>query len=215
MTRRSRPVRALQRLVVRTGGRVLRPLWARAYRALARMAAWYLGRGEKAPAAYLRGGGGGADFLPGLSDLDLALVPARDPRAPGAAAQRLRRRWERLRRAFPPATLVVDWPHVHEDAELDELSGASALTLGLADGSGRAGYFGEGASLDRVRLLERPGLYDTAAGWRLLTGPDRRPPERPRDRQRTRIAAWLELVYWWRWAFRVCADPVEPRASDM
>ena len=215
MTPRARSVRALQRLVVRFGRHGARPTWARAYAALARIAAWCIARGEKDTAVFLRGGGDEDDFLPGLTDLDLALVPARDPVAPGAAAARLRGRWERLRRAFPPATLVVDWPHIHEDAELAALCGQSALTFGLDDRPRSAAYHGEGAGLDRLRLLERPGLYDSAAAWRLLSGPDRRPPEALRDRQSIRIAAWLELAYWWRWAFRVCAAPVEPRASDM
>ena len=133
-------------------------------------------RGERAAAVYLRGGGDEDDFLPGLSDLDLVLVPARDPREPGAAATRVRRRWEALRRGFPPAALVVDWPRVHEDAELAELSGASALTVGLEGGSGLSVYHGERASVDSFRLLGRPGLYEGVAGWRRLAGPDRRPP---------------------------------------
>jgi hypothetical protein len=78
-----------------------------------------------------------------------------------------------------------------------------------------AAYHGERAFRDNFRMLGRPGLHDTVAGWRLLTGPDRRPPEPERDRQATRVAAWLELTNWWRWAFKVCANPVEPRASDM
>ena len=210
MKTRSAPVLAVQRLVVRAG-RPLLALWRALYGATARTVAWYLTRGEDDVAVYLRGGGGRDDFLPGLSDLDMVLVPAGDPGAPGTAAARIRRRWERLRSAFPPVALVVDGPRAHEEAELRELAGQSTLTLG----SGGSAYFGDGATLDRLRMLERPGLYGATAGWQRLRGPDRRPPEPRRDRQDTRLAAWLELAYWWRLAFLTCAAPVEPRATDM
>jgi hypothetical protein len=74
---------------------------------------------------------------------------------------------------------------------------------------------GPGPTLDRDRMLARPGLFGSTADWRLLGGPDRRPPEPTRDRQSQRVAAWLELVYWWRWVFPACAQARGPRAADL
>ena len=62
-----------------------------------------------------------------------------------------------------------------------------------------------------MRTLQRPELDGgKASTWRQLRGPDRRPPQRPHDAQEQRIAAWLELVYWWRFAFPACAAPPAP-----
>jgi hypothetical protein len=111
---------------------------------------------------------------------------------------------------------VFDYPLIFEERELREVAGSSALTHGL-NGAGppRASYFGDGASPGRTRMLERPGLYWSTADWQLLAGPDRRPREPARDDQLRRIAAWLELVYWWRWAFLVCADATGPRTASV
>jgi hypothetical protein len=48
-----------------------------------------------------------------------------------------------------------------------------------------------------------------------LRGRERRPASPPRDPQLRRIAAWLELSYWWQWAFPVCADPTGPRTASL
>jgi hypothetical protein len=200
---------AIQRLALRSGrARLGRRLWALAFRLLARTAGAYLTRGEPGASVYVRGGAG-EDFLPGLSDIDLAVVLAGDPGGPGTARERAARRWERLRR-LPAASLVLDWPRIYEEAELRNLAGASALTYGLD-----AGGLASPASLDASRMLGRPGSYGATADWRLLTGPDRRPAEPDRDQQSRRIAAWLELVHWWRWVFPACIDPRGPRASDL
>jgi hypothetical protein len=63
-------------------------------------------------------------------------------------------------------------------------------------------------------MLERPGLYGETADWRLVRGRDRRPPEPPRDAQDRRIAAWLDLVNWWQWAFPLCVDASRPFAPQ-
>lgn len=209
----SRLVLAAHRLVLRSGAGRLRPAWSAAYRAAARVAAAYLVRGEAGASAYARGGLATGDVQPGLSDVDVAVVLPADPAGHGVAAERVRRRWERLRGAVPAVQLLVDWPRVYEDADLRDLVGTSALTYGLEGGD--AGYFGERASLDRLRMLERPGLHATAAGWRRLTGPERRPPEPRREEDVERIAAWLELLYWWRWAFPICLDPLRPRSAGL
>jgi hypothetical protein len=210
---------AVQRLLIRLARTPLRRLLAVAYLGLARVGAWYLTRGLPGATAYVRGGPGDPDFWPGLSDLDLVLVVADDPGSPGGPAACVRERWRRLQARFPLAKTVLDWPRVYEQAELRDFADSSAFTYGLEPGGNtgavRAAYFGPRASLDAVRVLERPGLYAPAAGWRRLSGHDRRPHDVVRDEQARRIAGWLELLYWWRWAVRFCVFPIEPRVADL
>jgi hypothetical protein len=217
LTSRSRIAVVVHRLLVRTSRTPLAKLWALGYLAIARLAIAFLARGENEPSIYLRGSVGTRDFLPGLSDVDLAIVIAQDPAGAGVAWKRLNRRWQRLRRALPWIfDLIVDYPRIHEERDLADLNTASALTYGLdRPGEPKAGYFGNGASPDRVRMLERPGLYEATSDWRLLSGPDRRPREPARDPQNRRIAAWLELLFWWQWAFLVCIDPRRPDGAHL
>jgi hypothetical protein len=187
------------------------------YVGLARLEAWYLTRGEARASAYLRRDPRDPDFWPGLSDLDLVLTVADEAGPPGAAAARARERWRRLQSRLGAAAGLFDWPRIFEPAELRGFASASTFTYGLeaADASAGAAYFGPRASLDAVRALERPGLYGATDGWRRLSGSDRRPVAPDRDPQAQVVAAWLELVYWWRWAFRLCATPIQPRAADL
>jgi hypothetical protein len=202
VTARSRFTLALQRFVLRTGRRPRgRQLWRGLSRAVASSACAFLTQGERGASVYERGGSAD-DFLPGMSDIDLAILVPGDPGAPGAARRRVTGRWERLSR-IAALRLVLDWPRIYEESELDDVAGKSVFSLG------------PGSTLDTDRLLARPGLYGSTADWRLLSGPERRPAEQPRDRQAQRVAAWLELVYWWRWVFPTCADPRGPRAADL
>ena len=219
MTTRPRIVLAVHRLILRTGRTPARRLWVAAYHGVARAGAAYLTWGERDAATYVRAGVATGDFLPGLADVDMTVVLAQDPAGPGVSCARARRRWQRLDRALPVTRLLLDWPRIYDDADLRDLAGASAFTYGLHDPggptAGRGAYFGDRASLDRVRMLERPGLYGATADWRLLAGPDRRPIEPDRDAQSRRIAAWLELLYWWRWVFPFCVDPTQPRTASL
>jgi hypothetical protein len=210
---RSRIVTAVFRLVLRLDRTPLRPLLTVLYRLLARTVGAYLTWGQGGTAIYTRGGLAADEFVPGLSDIDVAIVaPDRE------TADRVRRRWHRLRRLAPVVQLVCDWPRVLSDSELADVVGRSTFTYGL-DGEttqGRAAYAYEenGAALDRIRALERPGLHGSTADWAPLTGADRRPQEAQRDAQAQRAAAWLELVFIWRSAFPFLADPSLPRAAS-
>lgn len=210
---------AVHRLLLRTARTPLRRLWALGYRVVARLGVVYLVGGQRGAAAYVRAGLGDDEVLPGLSDVDVVVVFAADPAAPGVARDRASRRWQRLRRVMPLSVLLFDWPRIYDEADLRDLAGSSALTYGLdgpADAAKpRAGFFGPDATPDRVRMLERPGLYGATVDWRLLAGPDRRPPQPPPDAQRRRVAAWLELVYWWQWVSGVCIDPTGPRTAQL
>jgi hypothetical protein len=181
--------------------------------------AWaaYLTRGEQDATAYARASLGGEDVLPGLSDVDVAIVLQADPEGPGLAAARATARWSRARRATPITDLMFDYPLILEADELTEAAGSSTLTFGLDGGRCRSDsvYFGERVSQDKLRLLERPGLYSATGDWRPIRGRKRRSSERPRDPQLRRIAAWLELSFWWQWACRACADPRRPSTASL
>lgn len=183
-------------------------LWTLAYRLVALAWAAFLTFGERDSSAYLRGSLGAGHVLPGLSDVDVAVVLSEDPRGAGIARLRARARWQRLRRAVPPTDLLLDFPLILEAGQLRDAAGSSALT------HKRATYYGPGFSEDKVRMLERPGLYGATSDWRLLSGRERRFPEPPRDAQERRIAAWLELVYWWQWVVPACVDP-GPRTASL
>ena len=202
-----------------TGRTPFQAVWLAVYAGVARAGAAYLTRGERGASTYARAGFGTDDFLPGLSDVDLAIVLASDAARPGAASARARRRWARLDRRLPVARLLLDWPRIYEEEELRDLAGDTVFTYGLADraepGADRAAYGGGRGDMDTMRMLERPGLYGPAADWRLLRGPERRPAAAGRDPQETRIAAWLELVYWWRLVFDACVDPGGPHTSTL
>jgi hypothetical protein len=216
LTSRSRIVLAVHWVLLRTSRRPVARLWALGYRAFARLAAAYFVRGEDDPAIYLRGSFGTDDFLPGVSDIDLAIALAQDPAGQGVARERVGRRRQRFRRALPIAGPVLGHPLIYEGTDLADLGGASALTYALDNHfEFRAGYTGGGASPDRNTMLERPGLYGAMADWSLLSGPDRRPRELAADAQLRRIAAWLELVNWWGWAFPICIDPSGPRTAAL
>jgi len=173
--------------------------------------AWvaYLARAEPEASAYLRGSIAAGDVLPGLSDVDAALVLPEGPAGPGAARRRAGARWMRLRRAFRLTDLLLDYPLILEEPELREVVNSSAPT------HPHATYLGAAFVQDKVRMLERPGLYGATDDWRLLRGRERRPAESAREPQLRRIAAWLELSYWWQWAFPVCADPTGPRTASL
>lgn len=199
---------AIQRLVLRSAATPLRRLWPPLYQVATRLGAALLARGVRGGAVYVRGGAAGGELLPGMSDVDLALVVP-------AGAERARRRWEALRARVPGLDRVLDWPLIFDRDDLTGLAGSCALTYGLGDGCDRAAYFGERPTLDWIRILERPRLQGPTADWRLLRGPDLRPVGVHRDAQAERLAAWLEVHYWWRWAFLFCDQPRTPRTADL
>ncbi len=185
------------------GAKLLRSaVWA-AYEALARLGAIYLTWGVERPAVYVRAGLGTGDLTPGKSDVDLAVVVPAD----GSSSARAWRRWERLERRLPAICRLFDVPRIYDEDELADVVGASAMTYGLCDaGEDRGALLGE-STVGKRRVLFRPGLYGATSDWRAVTGPDRLPAEPERGPQEQLIAGWLELVYWWRWAFAACADP--------
>jgi hypothetical protein len=202
------PSRRLHRLLCTTTAGAPR-LWARAYEIAGRAYGAYLVRGERPAAVYLRGSQGAGDPVHGLSDIDIAVL------APPGRRMRVRARWRRARRLL--GDLLFDWPLVLEPPDLRDCA-ATTRTFGLAaevsaEREGQSLYWGRGADEDRTRLAERPELYAATAGWRLVRGPELRPPEQERPLPERGHAAWLLLQHWWRLLFPVCIDPSGPRTA--
>jgi hypothetical protein len=182
LTTRARPVLAAQRLVLRTSSW---RGWRLAYELVAHVAAWaFAPRG--AP-VYVRGSLRSGELVPGLSDIDLAIVVPDD-----ATANRLTERWRRVHRRVGLAALLVDRPRMIVHADL-----GATVTVLTADAPVYVRH------VDVRRAMERPGLGED---WRHLRGPDVLPQMPPPAGHALRLHAWLEIAYWWRWAFPALVD---------
>jgi hypothetical protein len=200
------------RLALRSHRPPLVGAWARLSRLVARAAGALVTRGEPDASVYARGGIGRGDFVPGLSDIDVVVVVANDPAGAGRASERVRRAWHRAARRAPGLARAFGEPRVVDDAELADLVATSAFTYGLGPARRtRAAYLPDASLADRLRVLERPGLYGVTDDWRLLAGRERRPAEPARDEDERRVAAWLELQFYWRLVFPALLDPDGPR----
>jgi hypothetical protein len=197
---RRRLVSILQRLMLRTGRGPLRPLWRLAHEALARGAGLYLRGRDPGAAVYVRASLGVGDPVYGLSDIDLAVA------IPGGAKNGVADRERRLQRW----SLMLD-VEIYEERDLQAESAAPVLTHGLKGRAPAPVYRAGLAGLAPPRLQERPGLYGPLCDWRLLVGPEHRPQPRDWMPGERSLAAWLELQFWWRQAFRACVDPPGPR----
>jgi hypothetical protein len=207
-----RATRRVQRLLARTGRGPLTPAWRALYVAVARLAGRHLAGGTRHASVYVRGSTLSTDLVPGVSDVDLVILL--DGGTADAAA--VHRRRERLARHVPVLAQLVDRPRTYRVEELDRLLGRTAYTWRIGDEAGGASPEADlSAGIDRDRMLERPGLYDTTGDWRLLAGRERRPAERPRTPGEQAIAAWLELVYYWKRAFGLVADPSPAHAAAL
>ena len=155
--------------------------------------------------------------MPGLSDIDLFVVCDPDPGSPGSAARRIHERHERLTTGSRAAELLIDRPLVVERDELRDVIGANTLTYGLPETGHRGSrttVYAEGSHrVDHVRMTELPGLYGTTTTWRHLRGRRLQINEPPRTVEATRLAAWLDLVFWWRVAIAACRGNFGPRGG--
>lgn len=184
-----------QRLVVRSAGSPLRPLWRLGYRAVIGAASTYLRAGRSETSVYLRGSLAAGDALYGSADIDLALVVPGSPGAPGAARAEAYRHWRRVADRVPPLAKLVHLK-VYEG---EELRRAAAVTTHTETPKDRL-------SGDEAGLRLRPGLEPAASGWRRIAGPERRPTPGSAGVP-PHLAAWLELQWWWRLAFDACLAP--------
>src|SRR5205085_12448742 len=118
---------------------------------------------------YLRSGSSSGDVVPGISDIDLAIVVDGGVAGPDLAAATIRRRWHSLARWAPPLGRLIELPMVYEVGDLAELIGPSYATWGLDSyPRSRPALAPSPWLLDWRRRLERPGLYDDLGDWRRL-----------------------------------------------
>lgn len=172
-------------------------------------AAWLRRRAEPGASAFVAGSFASGSPLYGVSDADLVIVA---PDADGAARARVRERWRALCRRVPLLPTVVELA-VYERGELTRATSAPTFTYGLGpDGPPRAAYTGP-ERLAEPGLLEGPGLFGPMTGWRKLGRGEPLPEAPAYDRQTTRMAAWLQLQSWWRFAFRTSMGPSGPRSA--
>ena len=193
--------------MLRTSRSVLRPVWALAHHGVMHAIAAYILRGERDASVYVKGSFASGDPLYGVSDIDLITVAQRDPIQPGRSRERVRKRWLQLCDRIPVLSLLIPHFWVYENTDLVEALSAPFLTYGLAAKTPALPISHSRPIVDEMGLQDRPGLYTPRQEWRRLAGPEQRPHGSARDDQERRIAAWLELQYWWRYVFNASANP--------
>jgi hypothetical protein len=209
---------ALQRFVVRTQAGPLRPLWALCYAVALRALALAVRRGEPAATVYVQGSLAERGAVYGLSDIDFSIVAPADLGAPGAARSRIRERARHVARRLPGRLEELLFSRVYEQADLGEAGAEPMFVYGLdgdREAAPRSLYFGPDANWDRVSLHGRPGIYGPMSDWRLVVGPERRPPNRGWDLHQQQMAAWLELQVWWARTVTLSVRPDAPGAAYM
>lgn len=194
-----------------TGRGPLRPVWSLLYELCLRGVAALLRR-EGDASVYVTGTFAQDEPVFGVSDLDLVVVAPATAEVPEHARTRLRERWLRVCARLPALSLVVTEVFAYHEKELRAAVSSSCLTRGLDGRSpeGATSFLGSDRPADEAGLQVRPGLWPTRA-WRLVAGADVRPPPVD-DPESSRLRAWLELQFWWRFAFDLS---VEPEAQDL
>lgn len=185
---------ALRSVMLRTARSPLRPLWSGLYGAVARGVAVIVAPRRTRASVYLTGSLAGGEPVYGVSDIDLVAVAV-----DAGEAQRVRRRFEALNRAFPPLRRLVPHFFTYDERGLARALAGPYPVNGLDEG--REALVGPNAPADEAGLLERPGLHGTPE-WRRLRG-SRGLPRPPVGDLRV-LAAWLELQYRWKWGLYAC-----------
>lgn len=190
----------------RTGRGPLRPVWSLSYGLCLRGVAALLRRDCDA-SVYLTGTFAQDEPVFGVSDVDLVVVAPVTDEPAQQARTRLRERWLELCRRLPVLSFVVTEVFAYHEQELRAAASSSCLTCGIDGRSpeGATSFFGTDRLADEAGLQVRPGLWPTRA-WLLLAGSDVR-PKPVDDQESSRLLAWLELQFWWRFAFDVAVHP--------
>ena len=188
---------------------VTRPVVGAGYRALIGAAGHYLRRRLPNASAYVAGTGASGELVPGLSDIDLVLVLGGAPEAVERDRRVVLDRWRRLRRVLSPLARGLGIA-VYSERDLEDETGATALTYGLAAAEAGAdperGYLRAGRPSDDLYRRIHPGIYGPGRTWRLVSGVARTAAEPIRAADYRRLAAWLELQWWWRFSFALCTS---------
>jgi hypothetical protein len=197
-----------RRFMLRTQRGPLRPLWALAYEVFLRSVAASIRRGRTG--VYVGGTFGAGEPVFGISDIDLIVV---SDTCRSDLRRSAKERWRRLCSRWPPVSWLISDVYFYDEDELHEVATTTCLTYGLDRTRSHnrvppAAFAEDGGPADEGGLLVRPGLW-TGREWRLLAGPDLRPSV-AQDEHRSRLAVWLELQFWWRFAYNACLDPSGP-----
>jgi hypothetical protein len=190
--------------MLRTSHSPLRWLWALGHHGVMHAVAAYVRHDEPGASGYVKGSFAVGDPLFGMSDIDLVAVARHDPAHPGRNRERARERWTHLCQRIPALALLIPHFSFYEDADFVEALSAPSLTYGL---NGSEPVRSPSPVVDEMGLRDRPGLYSPGKEWRRLGGPEQRPRDGPPGDQHRRIAGWIELQHWWRYAFNAAANP--------
>lgn len=205
----SRPVAAVQALMLRTAHGPLAALWRALHELALRGAAEWLRRAAPGSTAFASGSFGEGTPLYGVSDMDLVVLA---PDADGRARARVRERWQAGCQRVPLLPQLIELA-VLERSELGRAASATAFTYGLDEGCPDApAYLGPDA-IAEPGLLEGTGIYGATSTWRPLGRTAALPAVAPQTRHDARVAAWLQLQSWWRYAFRACTATPGPRTA--
>src|SRR5436190_1020442 len=118
----------IQRLMVRTQGGPLRPVWAALYTAVMHLVAAYLCYGHKGAAVYVCRSLAIDEPIYGVSDIDLVVVIPGAKDRNGTESERHRSRWRHLCRLVPPLRDLLPDVAFYEEAELREATRGPVLT---------------------------------------------------------------------------------------
>ncbi|MEO8575707.1 MAG: nucleotidyltransferase domain-containing protein [Gemmatimonadales bacterium] len=203
---------SLAQFMLRTARTPLGAVWGLAYRSLVRAAIGHLRGKHREASIYLKGSFASGEEIYGISDVDLVVVLPATGARPGSAQLSAHERWKRLCQRVPVFRLVIEHCWFYEEDDFRESLSAPCLTYGLASSNhviddDRAAFLGPHSLRDHSSLQIRPSLYGVRNEWRNVRGRNRLPTATSVDAQDRRVAAWLDLQYWWRHAFLACADP--------
>jgi hypothetical protein len=200
------------RLMLRTANTPFSAVWAMAYWSLIRAVVAWVRRQYREASIYVKGSFASREEVYGISDVDLVVVLPGDGTRQGSAQLSARVSWKQFCQRFPLLRLVIQHCWFYEQDDLRESLSSSCLTYGLASNhyghaDDRAAFLGPHPLHDHMGLQTQPSLYGARDEWRSLGGRDRLPPMGQDDPQTRRVAAWLHLQYWWRYAFLACSEP--------
>jgi hypothetical protein len=201
-----------RRLMLRTAEGRFRVVWRALYAALISGTAGAL-RAASAEAVYVRGSFARGEPIYGLSDVDLIAIVGGDR----ADARRLRSAVRRFYERVPTARHVVDVTVLAAD-ELAEMCFSPFVTHAWdpqrRTARPRARFYGDHSHRERFgpRADTSLRLYGPLRRWQLVAGRDvAGVPDSP-DAYRW-LWSWLDLQFFWKHAFRTCANPSSPQAA--
>ena len=147
----------------------------------------------------MKGSFGYGDPVYGISDIDLVVVvPSVPDGSHVRGIARVRTRWSKLIRSFPPLRELFHL-FIYDSASLQKAISRPCFTYGLETDPPRAAFLGPEPLADAMGLQERPELYGAPREWRRVAGPPVSLAAPPTDADNRRVSAWLEPDRWHGW----------------